>query len=121
MSRFLPLTIRLVDGSAMTVSSIADARRALGGPWKNKQTAAYMAAVRLVDDALNGICRPDIAFAAFSNAAAQQGLLKPSKPSAALAMLDALSSPGVHGPEAGRQGRRHRIPHGPEVNLRGWR
>ncbi|MER8915402.1 DUF982 domain-containing protein [Mesorhizobium sp. M0761] len=96
MSRFLPLTIRFVDGSAMTVSSIADARRALGGTWKNKKTAAYKAADRLVDDALNGICRPDIAFAAFQNAAAQQGLLKPAKPSAALAMLDELASLDGH-------------------------
>ncbi len=92
MSRFLPLTIKFVDGSSMTVSSIADARRALGGLWKNKEAAAYKAAVRLVDDALDGICRPDIAFAAFKNAAAQQGLLKPVKPSAALAMLDRLAS-----------------------------
>ncbi|MBA1143151.1 DUF982 domain-containing protein [Mesorhizobium neociceri] len=103
MSRFLPLTIKFVDCSSMTVSSIADARKALGGTWKNKEAAAYKAAVRLVDDALNGTCRPDIAFAAFKNAAAQQGLLKPSKPSAALSILDELASPdGAKGqPKAG--------------------
>ena len=101
MSRFLPLTIKFVDGSAMTVSSIADARTALGGTWKNKEAAAYKAAARLAADALDGICRPDIAFAAFKNAAAQQGLLKPAKPSAALARLDELSSQSGHGSEAG--------------------
>lgn len=92
MSRFLPVTIKFVDYSTMTVSSIADARKALGGPWKNKEDAAYKAAARLVDDALNGICRPDIAFAAFSNAAIKQGLLKPVKPSAALARFDELAA-----------------------------
>ena len=97
MSRFLPQTIKFVDGSAMTVSSIADARKALDGKWKNKDAQAYKAAVRLADDVLNGTCRPDIAFAAFKTAAAQQGLLKPAKPSAALAMLDELASHGGHG------------------------
>ncbi|MER8434770.1 DUF982 domain-containing protein [Mesorhizobium caraganae] len=101
MSRFLPLTIKFVDGSTMTVSSIADANRALDGKWKNKDAQAYKAAVRLVDDALNGICRPAIAFAAFKNAADQQGLLKPAKPSAALAMLDELASLNGHHSKAG--------------------
>ena len=101
MSRFLPLTIKFVDGSMMTVSSIADASKALDGKWKNKDAQGYKAAARLVDDALNGICRPAIAFAAFKNAAAQQGLLKPAKPSAALAMLDELASLGGHHSKAG--------------------
>jgi hypothetical protein len=97
MSRFLPLTIRFSDGSSMVISSVADAKKALGGKWKNEQATAYLAAVRLIDDAQSGICRPAIAFAAFKKAAAEQGLLKPAKPSAALTMLDQLWSPGGQG------------------------
>lgn len=78
----------------MVVSSIADAKKALGGRWKNKEAIAYGAAVRLVDDALSGICRPAVAFAAFKEAAKEQGLLKPETRSSALAMLDELWSRG---------------------------
>ncbi|TIN01633.1 MAG: DUF982 domain-containing protein, partial [Mesorhizobium sp.] len=49
----------------MMVSSIADAKKALGRKWKSKDSPAYRKAVRLVEDATNGICRPAIAFAAF--------------------------------------------------------
>lgn len=90
MSRFLPLTIRFVSGGTMVVATIAEAKRALGGTWKNKDAPAYLEAARLVDDAIAGICRPAIAFAAFKKVAAQQGLLKPTGPSAALSMLDEL-------------------------------
>ncbi|TIO73499.1 MAG: DUF982 domain-containing protein, partial [Mesorhizobium sp.] len=62
MSRFLPLTIRFVTGGSMVVSSIADARKALDGAWKNKEAPDYLAAARLVDDAMAGICRPAVAF-----------------------------------------------------------
>ncbi|AZO08600.1 MULTISPECIES: DUF982 domain-containing protein [unclassified Mesorhizobium] len=92
MSRFLPLTIRFVNGGTMMVSSIADAKKALGGAWKNKDAPDYLAAVRLVDDAMAGICRPAVAFALFKKVAARQGLLRPAEPSAALTMLDELSS-----------------------------
>ncbi|MDG4882755.1 DUF982 domain-containing protein [Mesorhizobium sp. WSM4884] len=98
MSRFLPLTIRFVHGGAMVVSSLADAKKALGGAWKNKEAPAYLKAVRLVEDAANGICRPAIAFAAFKKAAAEQGLLEPAGPSAALSMFDQLWSRGRNGP-----------------------
>jgi len=94
MSRFLPLTIRFVNGGTMVVTSIADARKALGGTWKNKDAPAYLQAVALVDDAVNGICRPAVAFAAFKKVAAEQGLLKRSDPSAALTMLDELWKDG---------------------------
>ncbi|WP_246800616.1 DUF982 domain-containing protein [Mesorhizobium amorphae] len=67
-------------------------KKALGGRWKNKEAAGYRAAVRLVNDAMNGICRPAVAFATFKKAATEQGLLKPAKPSAALEMLDELWS-----------------------------
>ncbi|TPN81982.1 DUF982 domain-containing protein [Mesorhizobium sp. CU2] len=90
MSRFLPLTIRFVSGGTMVVTTIAEAKRALAGTWKNKDAPAYLEAARLVDDAIAGICRPAIAFAAFKKVAAQQGLLKPTRPSAALSMLDEL-------------------------------
>ncbi|AZO19881.1 MULTISPECIES: DUF982 domain-containing protein [unclassified Mesorhizobium] len=92
MSRFLPLTIRFVNGGTMVVASIADVKKALGGTWKNKDAPAYLKAVQLVNDAANGICRPAIAFAAFKKAAAEQGMLKPADPSAALTMLDELWS-----------------------------
>ncbi|SFP36171.1 Protein of unknown function [Mesorhizobium sp. NFR06] len=92
MSRFLPLTIRFVSGGTMVVTTVAEARKALDGAWKNKEAPAYLEAARLVDDAIAGTCRPAIAFAAFKKAAAQQGLLKPAGPSAALTMLDQLWS-----------------------------
>jgi len=92
MSRFLPVTIRFANGGSMLVSSIADAKKALNGAWKDKEAPDYLAAARLVDDAVAGICRPAVAFAAFKRAAARQGLLRPADPSAALSMLDALSS-----------------------------
>jgi len=99
MSRFLPLTIRFVNGGTMVVSTIADARKALGGTWKNKEAPAYLEAARLVDNAMAGICRPAIAFSAFKKAAAEQGLLKPVTPSAALTMLDELWSGGRKPPQ----------------------
>ncbi|TIQ26782.1 MAG: DUF982 domain-containing protein [Mesorhizobium sp.] len=98
MSRFLPLTIRFADGGSMVVSSIADAKKALNGVWKDKEAPDYLAATRLVDDAVAGTCRPAVAFAAFKKAAAQQGLLKPADPSPALTMLDDLWSRKGKGP-----------------------
>jgi hypothetical protein len=98
MSRFLPHTIRFVTGGTMVVCSIADAKKALGGKWKDKEAPDYLAAARLVDDAIAGICRPAVAFAAFKKAAAQQGLLRQADPSAALTMLDALWSRDGKGP-----------------------
>lgn len=92
MSRFLPLAIRFHNGGSMVVCSVADAKKALNGTWKDKQAPDYLAAARLVDDAMAGICRPAVAFAAFKKAAAEQGLLRVSDPSAALTMLDALWS-----------------------------
>jgi len=92
MSRFLPLTIRFVSGGTMVVTTVAEAKKALGGAWKNKEAPAYLEATRLVDDAISGTCRPAIAFAAFKKVAAQQGLLRPAQPSAALTMLDELWS-----------------------------
>ncbi|UCI24652.1 DUF982 domain-containing protein [Mesorhizobium sp. B2-8-5] len=92
MSRFLPLTIRFVNGGTMVVTTVAEAKKALGGTWKNKDAPAYLEAARLVDDAIAGTCRPAIAFAAFKKVAAQQGLLRPAQPSAALTMLDQLWS-----------------------------
>lgn len=92
MSRFLPLTIRFISGGTMVVTTVAEAKKALAGTWKNKEAPAYLEAARLVDDAVAGTCRPAVAFAAFKKAAAQQGLLKPDTPSAALTMLDELWS-----------------------------
>lgn len=82
----------------MVVSSIADAREALGKTWKTKHSPGYLKAARLVDDATNGICRPAVAFAAFKKAAMEQGLLEHAEPSTALSMLDQLSSLAGKGP-----------------------
>lgn len=90
MSRFLPLTIRFVSGGSMVVTTVAEAKKALAGTWKNKEAPDYLKAARLVDDAIAGTCRPAVAFAAFKKVAAQQGLLRPAQPSAALTMLDEL-------------------------------
>ena len=90
MSRFLPLTIRFVNGGSMVVTTVAEAKKALAGSWKNKDAPAYVEAARLVDDAIAGTCRPAIAFAAFKKVALQQGLWKQARPSAALTMLDTL-------------------------------
>jgi hypothetical protein len=90
MSRFLPVTIRFVSGGTMVVTTVAEAKKALGGTWKNKEAPAYLEAARLVDDAIAGTCRPAVAFGAFKRVAAEQGLLKPAQPSAALTMLDEL-------------------------------
>ena len=90
MSRFVPVTIRFENCGSMVVSNIADAKKALGRTWKNKEDAAYLEAVRLVDAAMAGLCRPAVALAAFRQVAARQNMLKTSDPSAALAMLDAL-------------------------------
>ncbi|WP_217577554.1 DUF982 domain-containing protein [Mesorhizobium sp. GbtcB19] len=92
MSRFLPLTIRFISGGTMMVTTVAEARKALDGTWKNKEAPAYLDAVRLVDDAIAGTCRPAVAFAAFKKVAREQGLLKSAQPSAALTMLDELWS-----------------------------
>ncbi|AZO28710.1 DUF982 domain-containing protein [Mesorhizobium sp. M1B.F.Ca.ET.045.04.1.1] len=92
MSRFLPLTIHFVGGGTMVVASIIDAKKALGGRWKSKDVPSFARAARLVDDAVAGICRPAIAFAAFKKAAAEQGLLEPGGPSTALSILDQLWS-----------------------------
>ncbi|MDX8528956.1 DUF982 domain-containing protein [Mesorhizobium sp. MSK_1335] len=92
MSRFLPLTVHFANGGKMVVSSIADAKKALGGTWKSKDSAAYLKAARLVDDATKGICRPAIAFAAFKKVATEQGLLEQAGPSAALSMFDQITS-----------------------------
>ncbi|MDG4877160.1 DUF982 domain-containing protein [Mesorhizobium sp. WSM4935] len=92
MSRFLPLTIRFVSGGTMVVTTVAEAKKALAGTWKNKEAPEYLKAARLVDNAIAGTCRPAVAFAAFKKAAAQQGLLKSAQPSAALTMLDELWS-----------------------------
>ena len=75
----------------MLVSSIADARTALRGQWRNKQAAEYTRAERLIAAAIDGTCKPDAAFGAFKQAAIKQRLLVPSVPSSSLRLLDALA------------------------------
>lgn len=91
MGKFLPLSIRFVDGRSVQVSSICEAEQALAGQWRNKEADAYREAARLLAAAREGVCTPDVAFSAFEKAARQQRLLKPRKPSSSLRMLDSLT------------------------------
>jgi len=91
MGNFLPLSIKLVDGKTMNVSSICDAEVALQGQWRNKAAAHYKDACRLIAAAKAGSCKPAIAFAAFKAAAIDQRLLLPSEKSPALKMFDDVS------------------------------
>jgi hypothetical protein len=91
MGNFLPLSIKLVDGKTMTVSSICQAETALQGKWPNKGAAPYRDACRLIAGAKEGSCSPAIAFAAFKAAAIDQRLLQAADKSAALKMLDDVS------------------------------
>ncbi|TSE07570.1 DUF982 domain-containing protein [Mesorhizobium intechi] len=85
---FLPLSIELLDGSKMRVSSICEAEIALQGQWRSKAAAPYKDACRLIAAAKDGTCNPTIAFAAFKAAAIDQRLLLPAKKCGALKMLD---------------------------------
>ena len=78
MGNFLPLSITLVDGKTMSVSSICEAEVALQGQWRNKTAAPYKDACRLIAAAKEGSCSPVIAFAAFKAAAIDQHLLLPA-------------------------------------------
>jgi len=78
MGNFLPLSIKLVDGKTMLVSSICEAEQALQGQWPNKDAAPYKDACRLIAAAKDGNCSPTIAFAAFKAAAIDQSLLEPA-------------------------------------------
>lgn len=91
MGNFLPLSIKLVDGRSVTVSSICEAEIALKGQWRNKEAAPYKVACRLIASAKDGTCNPAIAFAAFKAAAIDQGLVKSTGKSAALSLLDDVS------------------------------
>ena len=91
MGNFLPLSLKLVDGTRMTVSSICEAEVALQGQWRNKYSAPYKDACRLIAEAKAGTCNPAIAFAAFKAAVIDQRLLLPAEKSAALQMLDEVS------------------------------
>jgi Protein of unknown function (DUF982) len=90
MGKFLPLPIKLVGGQTQLISTITEAEVALQGQWRNKETAAYKNACRLIEAAKDGTCSPTVAFAAFKAAAVDQRLVQISKSSAALRMLDNL-------------------------------
>jgi len=91
VGNFLPLSITLVDGKTMSVSSICEAEVALQGQWRNKAAARYKDACRLIAAAKDGSCNPAIAFAAFKAAAIDQRLSRSAAKSAALKMLDDVS------------------------------
>ncbi|CCV15401.1 DUF982 domain-containing protein [Mesorhizobium sp. YC-39] len=88
MGKFLPLTVKFLDGQSMVVSSLYEAEIALQAQWPNKQAAVFKDAGRLIAGAKDGTCNPAVAFAAFKAAAAAQRVLQPTKQSAALGMLD---------------------------------
>jgi hypothetical protein len=78
MGNFLPLSIKLMDGKTITVSSICEAEMALQGRWRNKMAAPYSDACRLIAAAKEGSSSPTLAFAAFKAAAIDQHLLLPA-------------------------------------------
>jgi len=91
MTEFLPVTLKMADGTIRCVASLADAEAALKMQWRNPGAYSYREAVRLLAAAKTGECRPAIAFSAFTAAARQQGLLQPTRPSHALGMLDKMA------------------------------
>ncbi|CCV05660.1 conserved hypothetical protein [Mesorhizobium metallidurans STM 2683] len=91
MGKFLPITVKLLDGTSTIVSSICDAEAALQGQWPNKTAAVFKHAARLIAAAKDGTCNPAIAFAAFKAAAIDQRVLQPIKQRAALKILDEVT------------------------------
>jgi Protein of unknown function (DUF982) len=92
MARYLPLKITFVDGHSMLVSSIPEARIALQGQWRNMDAPEYRRAELLIAAAVEGTCKPDVAFEAFKEAAVRQRLLVPGAPSASLRILDDVAA-----------------------------
>lgn len=91
MTAFLPVAIRFANGQKRTVSSVAEARAAMGDEWPNKERPAYRHALHLLDEAQLGTCRHRVAFEAFIKAAREQNMVVSGRPSRGLARLDALA------------------------------
>jgi len=91
MGQFLPLKVKMVDGTIMNVACLADVDIALNGKWRNTADFRYLEAARLLEAAKKGDCKPSVAFAAFTLAARQQGLVQPARPSEALGMFDKVA------------------------------
>ncbi|MBZ9725291.1 DUF982 domain-containing protein [Mesorhizobium sp. CO1-1-11] len=92
LTAFLPVQIKFVNFQTTAVSSVAEARAAMNGQWKNKELHSYRQALRLLDEAKAGTCRQSIAFAAFVKAARDQDMVVSDQPSEGLKRLDALAS-----------------------------
>ncbi|MER8808111.1 DUF982 domain-containing protein [Mesorhizobium australicum] len=92
MSAFLPVKIRFMNLQTTTaISSVAEARAAMNGEWKNKHLHSYRQALRLLEEAQAGTCRQSVAFAAFVKAARDQDMVVSDQPSEALKRLDVLA------------------------------
>ncbi|MBZ9974147.1 MULTISPECIES: DUF982 domain-containing protein [unclassified Mesorhizobium] len=92
MSAFLPVQIKFMSlQTARAVSSVAEARAAMDGEWKNKKLHSYRQALRLLDEAQAGTCRQSVAFEAFVKAARDQDMIVSDQPSKGLKRLDALA------------------------------
>ncbi|MBZ9773967.1 DUF982 domain-containing protein [Mesorhizobium sp. CO1-1-8] len=92
MAAFLPVQIKFVNFQTRAISSVAEARAAMSGAWKNKEMHSYRQALRLLDEAQVGTCRQSVAFEAFVKAARDQDMVVSGKPSKGLNRLDALAS-----------------------------
>ncbi|TGT89552.1 DUF982 domain-containing protein [Mesorhizobium sp. M8A.F.Ca.ET.161.01.1.1] len=91
LTAFLPVQIKFLN-QTRTICSVADARSAMNGAWKNKETLSYRQALRLLTEAQAGTCRHSVAFDAFLKAARDQDMIVSSEPSRSLMRLDALAS-----------------------------
>ncbi|MBZ9673755.1 DUF982 domain-containing protein [Mesorhizobium sp. ES1-3] len=92
LAAFLPVQIKFVNFETSAISSVAEARAAMNGAWKNKEMHSYRQALRLLDEAQAGTCRQSIAFEAFVKAARDQDMVVSGQPSKGLSLLDALTS-----------------------------
>ena len=70
-------TIRFHSGAQIPVFNVADAAQALADwRWSGKGGAVHSEAVRLVDEALAGYCKVQVALAAVRKAADDAGILE---------------------------------------------
>ncbi|RWQ64492.1 DUF982 domain-containing protein [Mesorhizobium sp.] len=90
MPAFMPITIYL-NHRLILVASIPDAETALQQPWPFMDKPSRLEAIRMVEECLAGHCSHQAAFAAFEEAASEQGLLKEKPPSVGLRKFDGVA------------------------------
>ncbi|WP_280940114.1 DUF982 domain-containing protein [Mesorhizobium sp. WSM3626] len=86
------MQITFVNFKTRAISSVAEARAAMNGAWKNKEMHSYRQASRLLEEAQAGTCRQSMAFEAFVKAARDQDMVISGQPSKGLSLLDELAS-----------------------------